>query len=273
MQSSTQLTTSDAPVSLACEGHVALVTLNRPKAINALSEATLDGLIAAFEAIAEERSVRVVLLRGDGAHFCAGHDLREMTLRRKDADGGRAYFQSLFAKCSKMMLSITRAPQPVIAEVRGIATAAGCQLVAACDLAIAADTARFATSGVNLGLFCSTPMVPLSRAVSRKHALEMLLLGDFIPAPRAAEMGLVNRVAAEAELAGEAMAMAQALAAKSPTALRLGKRAFYEQAEMSLEEAYAHGGRVMAENMMAKDAVAGIGAFLEKRPLPEWSKD
>ncbi|MBX2855780.1 MAG: enoyl-CoA hydratase [Rhodobacteraceae bacterium] len=268
-----QITASDSPISLTRSDNVATVTLNRPKAINALSEATLEGLIAAFGAIAEDRSIRAVLLRGDGAHFCAGHDLREMTLRRQDPDGGRAYFQMLFETCSRMMLSVTRLPQPVIAEVRGIATAAGCQLVAACDLAVAADTARFATSGVNLGLFCSTPMVPLSRVVARKHAMEMLLLGDFVPAERAAEIGLVNRVVSEDMLAETALVVAEALASKSPAALRMGKRAFYDQAEMSLEEAYAHGGRVMAENMMASDAAAGIGAFLDKRPAPEWTGD
>ena len=264
-------TNSESPITLTLQDHIACVTLNRPKAINALSEATLEGLTAAFAAIAEDRSVRAVVLRGDGAHFCAGHDLREMTLRRQDPDGGRAYFQTLFAKCSQMMLSIPRLPQPVIAEVRGIATAAGCQLVAACDLAVAADNARFATSGVNLGLFCSTPMVPLSRVVARKHALEMLLLGEFVPAARAAEIGLVNHVVSEEALTGTVLEMAAALAAKSPAALGLGKRAFYEQAEMSLEAAYAHGGQVMAENMMCADAAAGIGAFLEKRPAPKWT--
>ena len=217
--------------------------------------------------------MKAVILRSAGAHFCAGHNLKEMTARRGDADGGFQYFQDLFASCSAMMLRIVRLPQPVIAEVSGIATAAGCQLVASCDLAIASDDAKFATSGVNIGLFCSTPMVALSRNVPRKLAMEMLLLGEFLPATRVAELGLINRTVPAEALEGEAMAMARIIADKSPSAVKIGKRAFYEQLEMPLEEAYAFAGQVMAENMMARDAQAGIGAFTRKEPMPDWTGD
>lgn len=248
---------------------VATITLNRPEALNALCDNVLSELQGALDAIAEDRSVKAVILEG-GKHFCAGHDLKEMTAHRADPDGGRGYYEQLFATCSKMMMSIVRLPQPVIAKVSGIATAAGCQLVAACDLAIAAEDARFATSGVNIGLFCSTPMVALSRNLSRKHAMEMLILGDFVPADRAGEMGLVNWVVPAAELDARALEIAERIAAKSPKALKIGKRAFYDQVEMTLEEAYAFAGRAMAENMMALDAEAGIGAFVAKQPMPEW---
>lgn len=250
---------------------VSVLTLNAPGSINALSEAMLAALSAAFDQIAQDRSVKVVILRTGGKHFCAGHNLKEMTARRADADGGFQYFQDLFATCSAMMLRVVRLPQPVIAEVRGIATAAGCQLVGSCDLAVAAENATFATSGVNIGLFCSTPMVALSRNVPRKRAMEMLLLGDFLPAARVAEMGLVNRVVPLAELEATTMEMARTIADKSPSAVKIGKRAFYEQAEMPLEQAYAFAGRTMAENMMARDAQAGIGAFTRKEPMPDWT--
>lgn len=247
---------------------VTVLTLNAPESLNALSEAMLGGLSAALDAIAEDRSVKAVVLRSAAEQFCAGHNLKEMSARRADPDGGFAYFQALFASCSAMMMRIPRLPQPVIAEVSGIATAAGCQLVGSCDLAVASEDATFATSGVNIGLFCSTPMVALSRSVTRKHAMEMLLLGGFIPAVRAAEMGLINRVVPRAELEGASIDLARTIADKSPTAIKTGKRAFYQQAEMSLDEAYAFAGRVMAENMMAHDAEAGIGAFLGKQPSP-----
>jgi enoyl-CoA hydratase/carnithine racemase len=250
---------------------VAVLTLNAPRSINALSEAVIQALSQSLDDIAADRSVKAVILRGAGDHFCAGHNLKEMTARRGDPDGGFQYFQDLFATCSAMMLRIVRLPQPVIAEVKGIATAAGCQLVASCDLAVAAEDARFATSGVNIGLFCSTPMVALSRNVPRKLAMEMLLLGDFLPAARVAEMGLVNRVVPREALEDAALEMARAIANKSPVAIKIGKRAFYEQAEMPLEEAYAFAGRVMAENMMARDAKAGIGAFTRKDPMPDWT--
>ncbi|MEP2029238.1 MAG: enoyl-CoA hydratase [Paracoccaceae bacterium] len=249
---------------------VAVLTLNAPKSINALSEAMLAALSETLDQVAADRSVKAVILRSGGNHFCAGHNLKEMSARRADDDGGYQYFQDLFATCSAMMLRIVRLPQPVIAEVRGIATAAGCQLVASCDLAVAAEDASFATSGVNIGLFCSTPMVALSRNVPRKLAMEMLLLGEFLPAARVAEMGLVNRVVHLDELEDAAMQMARIIADKSPVAIKTGKRAFYEQLEMPLEEAYAFAGRTMAENMMAKDTEAGIGAFGRKQPMPDW---
>lgn len=250
---------------------IATLTLNAASSINALSEAMIAALSETLDEIAADRSIKAVILRGGGDHFCAGHNLKEMTARRDDTDGGFQYFQDLFATCSAMMLRIVRLPQPVIAEVRGIATAAGCQLVASCDLAVAAEDARFATSGVNIGLFCSTPMVALSRNVSRKEAMEMLLLGEFLSATRAAEMGLINRAVPNDLLRPTALEMARAIAGKSPAAIKIGKRAFYEQAEMTLEDAYAYAGRVMAENMMARDASAGIGAFVEKSPMPDWT--
>jgi enoyl-CoA hydratase/carnithine racemase len=250
---------------------VCVLTMNAPKSINALSEAMLAALSDMLDGIAADRSVKVVILRSGGNHFCAGHNLKEMTARREDEDGGFQYFQDLFAKCSAMMLRVVHLPQPVIAEVKGIATAAGCQLVGSCDLAVAAEDATFATSGVNIGLFCSTPMVALSRNVPRKMAMEMLLMGEFLSAARVAEMGLVNRVVPLAEVEAKAMEMARIIADKSPSAVKIGKRAFYEQAEMPLEEAYAFAGRVMAENMMARDAEAGIGAFTRKEPMPAWT--
>lgn len=250
---------------------IAVLTLNSPKSINALSEAMLAAMSQILDAIATDRSVKAVVLRSGGKHFCAGHNLKEMTARRGDEDGGFQYFQDLFATCSAMMLRIVRLPQPVIAEVRGIATAAGCQLVASCDLAIAADDAKFATSGVNIGLFCSTPMVALSRNVPRKLAMEMLLLGEFMPAARVAEMGLINRVVPLAELEDASMDMARIIADKSPAAVKIGKRAFYDQLEMPLEQAYAFAGRTMADNMMTKDSVAGIGAFTRKEQMPDWT--
>ena len=250
---------------------VSILTLNAPTTINALSEAMLDALSEQLDEIADDQSVKAVILRTAGDHFCAGHNLKEMTARRADEDGGFQYFQDLFAKCSAMMLRVVRLPQPVIAEVKGIATAAGCQLVASCDLAVASEDARFATSGVSIGLFCSTPMVALSRNVPRKLAMEMLLLGDFLPADRVAELGLVNRVVRKEDLEDASMSMARIIADKSPAAIKIGKRAYYEQLEMPLEEAYAFAGRTMAENMMAKDAEAGIGAFTRKQPMPDWT--
>ncbi len=249
---------------------VCVLTLNAPQTINALSEAMLTALSKSFDSIAADDTVKAVILRSAGNHFCAGHNLKEMTSRRDDEDGGFQYYQDLFAQCSAMMLCIVRLPQPVIAEVKGIATAAGCQLVATCDLAVAADNAKFATSGVNIGLFCSTPMVALSRNIARKQAMEMLLLGEFLPAQRVAEMGLINSVVELDELETASMKMARIIADKSAAAVKIGKRAFYEQAEMTLEEAYDFAGRTMAENMMAQDAEAGIGAFTRKEPMPDW---
>ncbi|OIQ24192.1 MAG: enoyl-CoA hydratase [Alphaproteobacteria bacterium MedPE-SWcel] len=261
----------DTLVTRQDDSGVTTLTLAQPRSINALSEAMLRALQSRLDDIAGDRSVRAVILRGAGDHFCAGHNLKEMTAARGAEDGGFQYFQDLFATCSRMMQRIVTLPQPVIAEVSGIATAAGCQLVATCDLAVASQDARFATSGVNIGLFCSTPMVALSRNVARKHAMEMLLLGDFITADRAADMGLVNRVVPLAELAQTSRAMARQIADKSSAAVKIGKGAFYQQAQMSLSEAYAYAGRVMAENMMARDAEAGIGAFISKTAMPDWT--
>lgn len=266
------MTQSDETILLReDDAGVAIVTLNAPKSVNALSEKMLAALSAAFDEIAQDKSVKAVILRTAGNHFCAGHNLKEMTERRQDADGGYQYFQDLFATCSDMMMRIVRLPQPVIAEVKGIATAAGCQLVAACDLAVASEDARFATSGVNIGLFCSTPMVALSRNVPRKQAMEMLLLGEFLPAERVAEFGLINRCVPREALEDTTLGIARIIAEKPPAAIRVGKRAFYEQSEMPLEEAYAFAGRVMAENMMDRDTEAGIGAFTRKEPMPEWT--
>lgn len=259
--------------ALLWEDHdgVTILTVNRPKSINALSEEVLAALQTTLDQIGKDRTVKAVVLRGAGDHFSAGHNLKEMTAHREDPDGGFEYFQTLFATCARMMTTIVRLPQPVIAEVSGIATAAGCQLVASCDLAVASEEARFATSGVNIGLFCSSPMVALSRNVPRKFAMEMLLTGQFVPADRALQMGLVNQVVPLAELEESALSMARMIADKSPAAVKIGKRAFYEQEEMPLDEAYAFAARVMAENMMARDAEAGIGAFVTKKPMPDWT--
>jgi enoyl-CoA hydratase/carnithine racemase len=251
-------------------GGVATLTLNRPAARNALSEALIDALSAEFDRIAATASIRAVILTAAGPVFCAGHDLKEMTARRADADRGRTSFEDVLGRCSAMMQKIMRLPQPVIAAVEGTATAAGAQLVASCDLAVAGAEARFCTPGVHIGLFCSTPMVALSRNLSRKHAMEMLLLGEMIPAAEAARMGLVNRVVAQGAAHQEAMRMAEIVASKSPLTLKIGKKAFYEQIEMPLADAYRHASRVMVENMLARDAEEGIGAFMEKR-MPEWS--
>jgi enoyl-CoA hydratase/carnithine racemase len=251
---------------------IARLTLDNPAKLNALSEAMLARLQAEVDRLAVDDATRVVILRGAGKAFCAGHDLREMQAAREAApDRGRAYFQALFAQCSRLMTSITRLPQPVIAEVHGIATAAGCQLVATCDMAVAADTARFGVNGVNIGLFCSTPMVALTRNAPAKHAFEMLTTGEFIDAARAREIGLVNRVAPEGEQSDAAAALARTVADKLGVAVRVGKAAFYAQSEMSLEAAYAYTGRVMAENMLHRDTEEGVQAFLEKR-APDWRR-
>jgi enoyl-CoA hydratase/carnithine racemase len=245
--------------------HVAWLTMNKPEARNALSTAMMDALEGAIEAIAHDPEIHAVVIGGAGPGFCAGHDLKEMR-----ANPDRAFQHALFTQCSRMMQAIVALPKPVIARVHGIATAAGCQLVATCDLAVAADTAHFATSGVNFGLFCSTPMVALSRVVARKQALEMLLTGDMIDAARAHEIGLVNRVVPEAELDQATAALAARLAGQSPLVLALGKRAFYRQAGMGLADAYAFTAEVMTHNMMARDAQDGIDAFIGKRK-PVWT--
>ncbi len=244
---------------------VATLKLNRPKAYNALSLDLMRELRAALEAIAAEPEVRAVVLQGAGKGFCAGHDLKELR-----ANPGRPFYEETFTECSRLMLAIVRLPQPVIAKVQGIATAAGCQLVATCDLAVAADTARFATPGVNIGLFCSTPMVALSRNVPRKQAMEMLLLGEMQPAARALEIGLINKAVPEAELDAAVDEMVRTILSKSPLILKIGKEAFYRQAEMDLEAAYAYTAEVMTENMLTRDAGEGIDAFIEKRH-PSWT--
>ncbi|SDW20544.1 Enoyl-CoA hydratase/carnithine racemase [Albimonas donghaensis] len=248
---------------------VARLTLNAPARINPLSEAMLARLQGELDALSVDASVRAVVLRGAGKAFCAGHDLKEMQAARQAPDGGRAYYNALFAQCGRMMTSITRLPQPVIAEVHGIATAAGCQLVATCDMAVAADSTRFGVNGVNIGLFCSTPMVALTRNVPAKHAFEMLTTGEFISAARAAEIGLINRAVPDGEQGAAAMDLAARVAGKLGVAVRTGKMAFYAQAEMGLEAAYAYTGRVMAENMVHRDTAEGVQAFLEKRE-PDW---
>ena len=251
------------------DGPIAILALNRPQARNSLSEGLLIALSEAWTAIAADASIRAVVLAANGPGFCAGHDLKELTARRSDADGGRAYFHQIMTICSGMMQQIVNLPKPVVAAVQGVATAAGCQLVASCDLAIASDAAKFATPGVDIGLFCSTPMVALSRNVSRKHAMEMLLTGDMVEANRAAEIGLVNRVVPVGTERAEAIALAKKIAAKSSYTLKVGKEAFYRQAEMSLTAAYSYASEVMTENMMARDAEEGICAFIEKR-TPTW---
>lgn len=250
-------------------GAVARLTLNRPEALNALSDAMLAELKAALAGLAGDREVRAVILAGAGKAFCAGHDLREMQAGRQAEDRGRAYFTGLFARCAEVMLAIRALPQPVIAEVHGIATAAGCQLVASCDMAIAAEGTRFGVNGVNIGLFCSTPMVALSRNVPRKTAFEMLTTGGFVDAARAAEICLVNRVVPGEALAAETRALADTVAAKLGAAVKIGKRAFYEQVEMPIEAAYDHAAAVMVENMLWRDTEEGIQAFIEKRK-PDW---
>ncbi len=251
------------------QGGIAILTLNRPQARNSLSEAMLKALGEALSAIAGERRVRAVVLAANGPAFCAGHDLKELSARRSDADRGRVYFKRIMHLCSTVMQQIVALPQPVIASVHATATAAGCQLVASCDLAVASESAKFATPGVDIGLFCSTPMVALSRNVSRKHAMEMLLTGELISAADAARIGLVNRVVAPGRERAEALALAQKIAGKSTLTVKIGKEAFYRQAEMPLSEAYAYASEVMVQNMLARDAEEGIGAFIEKRE-PKW---
>ena len=261
---------TSAPV-LLCErdGEIAILVLNRPKVRNSLSEALLTALTSAFTDIAGDKSIRAVVLAANGTAFCAGHDLKELTARRSDSDGGRGYFRHIMTTCSAMMQQIVNLPQPVIAAVQGVASAAGCQLVATCDLAVASSAAKFATPGVAIGLFCSTPMVALSRNVAPKHAMEMLLTGDMVTAEHAAVIGLINRVVAPGEARKAATALAKQIAAKSSHVLGIGKEAFYRQLELGLAEAYAYASEVMAENMMAHDAAEGICAFIEKRD-PTW---
>ncbi|MFZ5512146.1 MAG: enoyl-CoA hydratase [Pseudomonadota bacterium] len=243
---------------------ITTLTLNRPAQFNSLSQAMMSELQAALDAIARDTSVRVVVIAGAGKAFCAGHDLKEMR-----ANHTKEFQQALFRQCSKLMMTLTELPQPVIARVHGIATAAGCQLVSMCDLAVAAQEARFAVSGINVGLFCSTPGVGLSRNMGRKQAMEMLLTGDFIDAETARSRGLVNRVVPADQLDAEVRRLAESIRAKSPVAVSMGKQMFYKQLEMGLDAAYQYAAEVMACNMMAEDAAEGIDAFIAKRQ-PEW---
>jgi enoyl-CoA hydratase/carnithine racemase len=263
--------TGDSSLILLREdiGGVAVLTLNRPQARNSLSEAMLEALGDAFAAIAHDQSVRVVVVAASGPAFCAGHDLKELTARRSDDDRGRAYFKHIMTTCSTVMQQIVHLPQPVIAAVQGPASAAGCQLVASCDLAIASRSAKFATPGVNIGLFCSTPMVALTRNVSRKHAMEMLLTDEMVTAAHAERIGLVNRVVAAGHERTEAIRLAREIAGKSALTVKIGKEAFYRQIEMKLADAYSYVSEVMVENMLARDAEEGINAFIEKRQ-PAW---
>jgi enoyl-CoA hydratase/carnithine racemase len=250
-------------------GGVLRLVLNRPAARNALSSELMAALQAALDGAAADNATRVIVLAAEGPVFSSGHDLKEMAAHRADGDKGRDAYAGLFTQCSKVMQAIVRNPKPVIAQVQGVATAAGCQLVASCDLAVASSAARFATPGVNIGLFCSTPMVALSRNVGRKAAMEMLLTGDLIEAEEARRIGLVNRVVAPEILESEVMALASKIAAKPRATVKTGKEAFYRQLEMPLAEAYDYASKVMTENMLDADAKEGIGAFLEKRD-PKW---
>ena len=252
-------------------GSIAHLTLNAPEKLNALSEAMLEALQSEFDVLKTDQAIRAVILEGAGKAFCAGHDLKEMTAGRQAEDGGKAYFKTLFNRCAKMMQTIQKLPQPVIAQVHGIATAAGCQLVASCDLAVAAEGTKFGVNGVNIGLFCSTPMVALSRNIPRKQAFEMLTTGQFIDAARAQDPGLINRVVSEEQLSAETQALAELLASKLGVAVKIGKEAFYNQLQMPLSEAYDYTGDVMVENMLYRDTEEGISAFIEKRD-PNWTQ-
>jgi enoyl-CoA hydratase/carnithine racemase len=257
------------PLRVERRGPVELLILNQPEQRNALSEAMLRALLKALERVKQDPSVRAVVISAEGSVFSAGHHLKELTARRRDADNGVAYFRDIMGLCATVMQAIVVSPKPVIAAVEGIATAAGCQLVASCDLAVASTDAKFCTPGVNIGLFCSTPMVALSRNVPRKRALEMLLLGEMLSAEDAVNYGLVNRVVAKGQALAGAMAFADQIATKSPMTVRTGKAAFQQQLDLPLSEAYTFAAEVMVQNMLTSDAEEGIGAVLEKR-APVW---
>ena len=258
-----------SPLIRTNSGGISVLKLANAAGRNPLSEALLGALTSELCAIAEDTDIRAVIITADGPVFSAGHDLKEMSAYRMEADKGRASFTAILGRCATLMQLFTQLPQPVIAAVEGVATAAGCQLVASCDLAVAGAEARFCTPGVHIGLFCSTPMVALTRNMSAKHAMEMLLLGDMVDAETAYRFGLVNRVTEAGGALAEAMSMAQIIASKSPLTVKTGKQAFYRQREMSLDEAYAYTSKVMVDNMLERDAVEGIGAFIEKRS-PVW---
>jgi enoyl-CoA hydratase/carnithine racemase len=258
-----------APIAIADADGLRRITLVDAARRNALSMRMMTALAAAIAEAGKDGSVRVVILAAEGPAFSAGHDLKEITAARTNPDRGRAFFEETMKTCASLMQAIVRCPKPVIAEVAGVATAAGCQLVASCDLAVASSGAKFATPGVHIGLFCSTPMVALSRNVPRKNAMEMLLTGAPVGAEEAARIGLVNRVVAPEALTAETEALARVIASKSPLTLKIGKEAFYDQIEMGLADAYDHAARVMVENLLARDAEEGISAFVEKRH-PTW---
>ena len=251
---------------------VAYLIMNAPERLNALSDEMLSALQSTFDGLHNDRSVRAVVISGAGKAFCAGHDLKQMTAARQAEDGGASAFKDLFDRCATFMQSIKNIPQPVIAKVHGIATAAGCQLVASCDLAVATEGSRFGVNGVNIGLFCSTPMVALSRNIKSKRAFEMLVTGEFMLASEAKEAGLVNRVVKKTDLDVATQALAELIATKLGSAVKTGKTAYYQQIQMPLEQAYAYTGNVMVENMLNLDTVEGIAAFIEKRD-PNWSQD
>ncbi|SMP23833.1 enoyl-CoA hydratase [Shimia sagamensis] len=250
---------------------VAHLTMNAPERLNALSDEMLAALQNEFDTLKDDTSIRAITLSGSGKAFCAGHDLKQMTAGRQSEDGGRDYFADLFNRCATMMQTIQQLPQPVIAQVHGIATAAGCQLVATCDMAVAAKGTRFGVNGVNIGLFCSTPMVALTRNIPRKQAFEMLTTGQFIDATRAETLGLINRVVPEENLQSETTQLAETIAQKLSAAVKIGKQTFYEQLQMPLNQAYAHAGSVMVENMLYAQTEAGIEAFLNKQ-TPTWDQ-
>lgn len=250
-------------------GAIAHLRLNMPERLNALSDEMLAALQAEIDALKTDNSIRVVILSGAGKAFCAGHDLKQMTAARQADDGGKAYFKDLFARCTRVMMGLQSLPQPVVAQVHGIATAAGCQLVASCDLAIAAQDTKFGVNGVNIGLFCSTPMVALSRNIPPKKAFEMLTTGNFINADKAEVLGLINRSVAADQLEAETGELADTISSKLGVAVKIGKSAFYEQIQMPLDQAYAYTADVMVENMLYRDTTEGIAAFVEKRH-PNW---
>ncbi len=252
------------------ENHIAHLHMNAPDRLNALSDEMLAAFQAQIDALAQDRDTRVVVISGAGKAFCAGHDLKQMQAGRQAEDGGRAYFADLFTRCARVMTGLTRLPQPVIAQVHGIATAAGCQMVASCDMAVAAEGTRFGVNGVNIGLFCSTPMVALSRNIPRKRAFEMLTTGQFMSTDEALATGLINRAVPAEHLEASTQELAETVAAKLSAAVKIGKQAFYDQLQMPLDDAYAYTGNVMVENMLWRDTEEGISAFLEKRP-PDWA--
>ncbi|KAG1651149.1 Enoyl-CoA hydratase domain-containing protein 3, mitochondrial [Nymphon striatum] len=269
MSSENQSPKDSAKVVSLQKGALLHLTLNNGPA-NVLSIEVMAQLKTAIEEAAQNDSIRVIIIGHAGKVFSAGHDLKEMTDRRADADGGQAFFSQTFETCAELMMAITKCPKPVIAVINGLATAAGCQLVATCDLAMSTDKATFCTPGVNIGLFCSTPMVAVSRAAHRKQAMEMLLTGETIDAGTAKEFGLINRIVPEDYLDQVVTKYAEVIASKSPLVVKIGKEAFYKQAEMSMQDAYDYTARVMTENMLAGDACEGIGAFMEKREA-KWS--